>query len=78
MPQHETHTYTHTKHTIIDSVSIDCPEFALTAYVAGKEREGDRERYTSQMRKRTGEDSNEMEGKRSDTEPDSEWVLKMH
>ncbi len=31
------HTHTHTKHTVIDSVSIGCPGFALTANVAGRE-----------------------------------------
>lgn len=85
MQRHETHT--HTKHTVIDSVGTGRPGFALTANVAGGEtaRQTDRqmcepkEKYEKRKEeKKKKRREREIERERSDTEPDNEWVLKMH
>lgn len=51
------HTHTHTKHTVIDSVSIGCPGFALTANVAQRQMHEPKEK----MKKKGEEGENRHE-----------------
>lgn len=69
------YTHTHTKHTVIDSVSIGCPGFALTANVAERQTDA-RAKRGEEKKQHTHTERKGGTGHEICTEPDNERVLK--